>query len=136
MNLIGKRTRRVIRKIIRDEMGSEMLEFALSATIFFTIVFGIADMCRAMYAWNFASFAAQQGARYAMVRGATWPSWGAKGPREILCNVSSARPSSSAPASAAVSSATVTRRPCAALGAQRTGAQQTEKKRRPAARMT
>jgi len=37
-----------------------------------TLLFGIVDFARAMYAWAFVSWAAQSGTRYAIVRGATW----------------------------------------------------------------
>jgi len=38
------------------------------------LVFGIIDFSRALYSYHFVSSAAQQGARYATVRGADWPS--------------------------------------------------------------
>ena len=63
---------RKLSRTLGDDTGSGMVEFALCAMIFFTIMLGIADMCRAMYAWHYASYAAQQGARYAVVHGATW----------------------------------------------------------------
>ena len=38
------------------------------------LVFGIIDCSRALYSYHFVSSAAQQGARYAIVRGGDWPS--------------------------------------------------------------
>jgi Flp pilus assembly protein TadG len=38
------------------------------------LVFGIIDFSRALYSYHFVSCAAQQGARYAIVRGGDWPS--------------------------------------------------------------
>jgi Flp pilus assembly protein TadG len=37
------------------------------------LVFGVIDCSRALYTYHFVSFAAQQGARYAIVRGGDWP---------------------------------------------------------------
>lgn len=61
---------RPLKRFIRDENGSEMVEFALAAIIFFTTILCIADLARAMYVYHFVTYAAQQGSRYATVRGA------------------------------------------------------------------
>jgi len=61
-------------RLIGDESGSELLEFAFAATIFLTTVLCIADVCRAMYVYHFVTYAAQEGARYATVRGGDWTS--------------------------------------------------------------
>lgn len=53
------------------ERGSVMIETALSLLVFLMILFGIMDYGRALFAYNFVSFAAGQGARYAMVRGSS-----------------------------------------------------------------
>ena len=37
-------------------------------------VFGVIDFSRALYTYHFVSYAAEQGARYAMVRGGDWTS--------------------------------------------------------------
>jgi Flp pilus assembly protein TadG len=58
-----------IGRIIRDESGSEQIEFALSAMVVLVLLFGVMDFCRAMYAYHFVSYAAQEAARYAVVRG-------------------------------------------------------------------
>lgn len=65
---------RKLKHAIRDERGSELLEFGLAATIFLTTVLCIADLSRAMYVYHFVTYAAQQGARFAVVRGNTWGS--------------------------------------------------------------
>lgn len=67
-------SKRQLGKLIRDERGSQLTEFALSAMVFFAVMLGFIDVCRAMYAYHYATYAAQQGARYAIVRGATWSS--------------------------------------------------------------
>jgi len=65
---------RTLLKLTRDNRGSELVEFALSATMLLTLMLGILDCCRALYAYHFVSWAAQQGTRYAAVRGADWGS--------------------------------------------------------------
>jgi len=64
---------RSIKNIVCDEDGSELVEFAFSFVILFSLVFAIIQFCLAVYAANFVAFAAQQGSRYAMVRGMDWP---------------------------------------------------------------
>ncbi len=72
-----------------DSRGSELVEFALSVTVIFAAVFGIAEFCRAMYAYHFVSWAAEAGTRYAMVRGADWGSTACTTPTTFSCNASS-----------------------------------------------
>jgi Flp pilus assembly protein TadG len=62
------------RRLIRDEEGYELVEFALTACVFVTLFFGLIEFCLAMYAGAFVAFAAQEGTRYAMVRGSDWTS--------------------------------------------------------------
>jgi Flp pilus assembly protein TadG len=62
------------KNLVSDEGASELVEFALVAMIFFTLMFGIMEFCLAAYAGSFVAFAAQQGTRYAMVRGSDWNS--------------------------------------------------------------
>jgi len=63
-----------LKRILVEEHGSEMVEFGLSALLLMTILMGILDVTRAMYAYNMVSHTAQSGARYAMLRGADWAS--------------------------------------------------------------
>jgi Flp pilus assembly protein TadG len=63
---------RRLKSLVRDEIASELLEFALASSIFFTMIFGIIEFCLVTYAAGFVAFAAQQGTRYAMVRGSDW----------------------------------------------------------------
>jgi Flp pilus assembly protein TadG len=51
------------------EAGSALVEFALATVIILTVLFGIIDMGRALYAFDWVSDAARRGTRYAMVRG-------------------------------------------------------------------
>jgi len=63
---------RALRLMIRDEKGSELVEFSVSVLVLLMVCFGIIDVSRAMYAYHFVSHAAQEGSRYAIVRGADW----------------------------------------------------------------
>lgn len=51
------------------EAGSAMVEFALSAVLLLTVLFGILYIGRALYTYNWVSNAARLGTRFAMVRG-------------------------------------------------------------------
>jgi len=53
------------------EQGSALVEFAVSVLILLTVVFGIVDVGRALYAYDWVSNAARLGTRFAMVRGGT-----------------------------------------------------------------
>lgn len=72
------RTRRiVIGKLLslsRGERGATLVEFAMSALALLVLIIGAAAFGVIMYGYHFASWAAQQGARYAMVRGADFSS--------------------------------------------------------------
>lgn len=63
---------RKLRELRKSERGSELVEFAFTAPILLALVFGILDFSRAMYCDLFVNYAAQEGARYAIVRGASW----------------------------------------------------------------
>lgn len=54
---------------VRSEQGDALVEFALVAMIFFTMLFGIVDFGRALYAYHFVSNAARTAARWAAVNG-------------------------------------------------------------------
>lgn len=56
----------------REERGDSMVEFSLAAVLLLTVIFGIMDFARAVYADHFVSYAAQEGTRYAIVRGGTF----------------------------------------------------------------
>lgn len=51
------------------EDGATLVEFALSASILFAMVFGIIMMSLALYTYDFVGDAARMGTRYAIVRG-------------------------------------------------------------------
>jgi Flp pilus assembly protein TadG len=54
------------------EQGSTLVEFAMAFTILLTIMLGIMDFSRAMYAYHFLSNAAREATRYASVRGSSF----------------------------------------------------------------
>jgi Flp pilus assembly protein TadG len=77
-------------RLVKDKRGSELVEFALAAVVLLTAILGIMDCCRALYAYHFVSWAAQQGTRYAAVRGAEWGSTSCATATAFSCNATSA----------------------------------------------
>lgn len=55
------------------EDGATLVEFAVSAAVLLSLVFGVIGLSTALYSYHFVSYAAHAGTRYAMVRGATCP---------------------------------------------------------------
>lgn len=62
----------MLRRVLNDESGSEVVEFALSIWIWIGVFFLLVYMAFAIYVKHFVGEAAHEGARYAMVRGSTW----------------------------------------------------------------
>jgi len=58
-------------KWVRTDRGSALIEYSITFIVFMSMILGITDFGRAMYAFHFASSAAREGARYAIVRGCT-----------------------------------------------------------------
>jgi Flp pilus assembly protein TadG len=79
-----------MRKLLKNEEGDSLIEFALAAIVLFTCIFGIIDCSRALYAYHFASYAAREATRYAMVRGSTWGSTTCTSVTTFNCNASAA----------------------------------------------
>ena len=65
MRKIGKRN---------SERGSAQIEFAVAAIALLLLVFGIVDMGRALFAYNFVSQTARNATRWVMLRGTGCPS--------------------------------------------------------------
>jgi hypothetical protein len=59
------------RRLVRDECGQELIEFALAALVFLMTVFGTLEFGLAVWQYNMVSDLAQEGARWASVRGTT-----------------------------------------------------------------
>jgi len=49
--------------------GSELIEFAVASLVLLAFLFGIIDFGRVFYSYEFVTYAARAGARYASVRG-------------------------------------------------------------------
>ena len=62
---------RILRRL-RDDAGAQLVEFALSIIVLIMFMFGVFAFCMAMYSYHFVNYVAQEGARFAMVRGADW----------------------------------------------------------------
>ena len=62
----------VLRNIQDDESGGSLLEFAASAMLLLTVIFGFMEYSRAIYTDHFVSYAAAEAARYASLRGSTY----------------------------------------------------------------
>jgi Flp pilus assembly protein TadG len=60
----------------RSEEGSSMVEMALSIVVLLTVIFGVFEICLALYTYHFISDAAREGSRFAIVRGSTCQSPG------------------------------------------------------------
>ena len=59
------------RQFVRGDCGQELVEFALAALLFFTLIFGILEFCMIVWEYNMVSDLAQEGARWASVRAST-----------------------------------------------------------------
>jgi Flp pilus assembly protein TadG len=81
---------RILHRIAGEEHGSAMMEFALSAVVLLMVIFGIMDFSRAVYVYHFVSYSAQQGTRYAIVRGAHWGSTSCASTTTLACNATAA----------------------------------------------
>lgn len=57
---------------LRDESGSGLVEFAVTALLFFTVLFGIMECSRAIYIDLFLANTSREAIRYASVRGSSW----------------------------------------------------------------
>ena len=68
--------RRKLFRLARDERGSEIAEFAVTASAMVLFLAGIFQSLLAIYAYHFTSYAAHRAARFAMVRGYTWSQGG------------------------------------------------------------
>ena len=54
-----------------DESGAELVEFAISSALFFTVMFSVIFFSLMMYSYFLVADSARTGARYAMVRGSS-----------------------------------------------------------------
>lgn len=56
-------------KALMQENGNSLVEFALSSSVLFMLMFGIIQFSMGLYTYNFLTYAAKDAARFAMVRG-------------------------------------------------------------------
>jgi len=56
-------------RLLAEQRGSGLVEYAIIFTLFMTMLLAIADFSRALYAYHFVSSQAREASRYAMVRG-------------------------------------------------------------------
>ena len=56
---------------MRNERGAVLVEFAIASIIFFVALFGILDFGQSIWRYNMVADLAQEGARWAAVRGST-----------------------------------------------------------------
>ena len=81
---------RTLRRIIQEESGSSLIETAFSLILLLTCVFGLVYFAEALYTYEFVTYAAQQGTRYAIVRGAHWGSNVCTSTTTLNCNATGA----------------------------------------------
>ena len=63
--------RRLQRLIVRGECGQALVEFAIASVVFFMTIFGTLEFGLAIWNYNMISNLAQEGARWASVRGSS-----------------------------------------------------------------
>lgn len=78
-----------IKRCHRQERGASLVEFAISSGTLFMAAFGIFEFAFAIYTYMFVVSAAQQGARYAIVRGAHWGGTACASVSSFECNATS-----------------------------------------------
>ena len=74
LSVCGSRIERMSRLLlhcVRNEMGGTIVEMGISSAVLFTMIFGVFEVSYASYIYSYVSEAAREGARYAIVRGAT-----------------------------------------------------------------
>lgn len=59
-------------RLAREQCGAELVEFSLCALMLMGLVVGVLGFGLAVYTYHFVSYAADQGERFAAVRGYTW----------------------------------------------------------------
>ena len=64
--------KRQLKKILEDAGGGQLIEFTFCLPILLTVFVGVIYFSFILYAANFVTNGANDGARYAMVRGSEW----------------------------------------------------------------
>jgi Flp pilus assembly protein TadG len=81
--------KKLVRQVTAGEQGDEIVEFAIVTVAMLTILSGIIDCSRALYAYHFTSYAAREATRYAVVRGSSWGAASCARVATLDCNASS-----------------------------------------------
>ena len=68
-----QRLRKRIRRLVRDERGAEIIEFALVSIVVLTLIFGIMEFGRGIWIYGTVAHLAREGARWSIVRGSESP---------------------------------------------------------------
>lgn len=77
------------RGCLRGEEGAELVEFALTLPILIGVIFGLMQICLALYTHEYLSEMAREGTRYAMVHGPTCKKSGGASCTATAANVNS-----------------------------------------------
>ena len=59
-----------VRRLRKEDRGNALVEFAVTIAVLLTVLFGIIDVGRALFAYDWVYNSARQATRWAMVRGA------------------------------------------------------------------
>jgi Flp pilus assembly protein TadG len=62
----------VLRSHAHAEQGQTLVETAISMLVMLSLVFGVIEVCWAVYSFHYLGNAAHEAARYAIVRGGSW----------------------------------------------------------------
>lgn len=60
-----------VQKSLRDDRGDALVEFAIASVLFFITIFGVLGFGLAVWRYNLVADLAQEGARWASVRGSS-----------------------------------------------------------------
>src|ERR1700677_920507 len=71
----------------RRQNGSALVEFALVLVVLFTMMFGIIDFSRCIYAYHWTAEAAREASRWASVRGEDCTTWTSACPNAVNTDV-------------------------------------------------
>ncbi|HEY5057141.1 MAG TPA: TadE family protein [Acidobacteriaceae bacterium] len=63
--------KRMLAASMRSDSGSAMVEFAVTASVFFMTLVGLMKICLAVYTYHYVSEAARETVRYAIVHGSS-----------------------------------------------------------------
>ncbi len=77
------------RRALEESDGSQLVEFALCIPILLAVFFAVVYFAYVMYAAHFVTNAANDGARYAIVRGSDWKGTACQSVSAVSCSATS-----------------------------------------------